>query len=384
MTYSRLFKPLFGVIVCNLMHSIHFILYSYRYSQINMSDSPGSPGSPDSTGSHTVSGNEFFSQVSRELVANDAVQHAHQAGHVDDAEAEASARAATRAAADAARDAVAAARVAADAARAAEFARAAADNTVQGRAFLYSTGARSAPNELARYRRTRRNNYKIPGGSRSKSKKYYTLKTGMYVGRHDRANTGSLFLGTRGNPANHRERMYGKGHPLSRMIGGAEAGDEAGYDDIVDVGIQYPHIGTDPQFWRVPDMQPATSMGNLWKTAGRAEAWARAGITNVEQFTRWMVVHAVGYAIAVITNPTVQSLATQVGKSTADFVYENPAAALVYVLPPPLNTFAVATAIVGYLGREWWRINVIRGGAVTRNRRNRRNNRRSRNHKLHT
>ena len=177
MTYSRLFKPLFGVIVCNLMHSIHFILYSYRYSQINMSDSPGSPGSPGSPDSHTVSGNEFFSPDSRELVANDAVQHAHRAGHVDAAEAEASARAAARAAADAARDAVAAARAAADAARAAEFARAAADNTVQGRSFLYSTRVRSAPKELVRHQR---NNYKIPGGSRSKSKKYKgknTLKT---------------------------------------------------------------------------------------------------------------------------------------------------------------------------------------------------------------
>ena len=204
----------------------------------------------------------------------------------------------------------------------------------------------------------------------------------MYVGRHDRANTGSLFLGTRGNPANHRERMYGKGHPLSRMIGGAEAGDE---DDIVDVRREYPHIGTDIQYWRDPDRQPATDMENLWKTAGRAEAWARAGITNVAQFTRWMAMNAIGYARAVITNPTVKSLAKQVGKSTADFVYENPAAALVYVLPPPLNTLAVATAIVGYLGREWWRTNVSnvrRGGAVTRNRRNRRNNRRSRNNKL--
>lgn len=339
-----------------------------------MSDSPGSPGSP---GSHTVSGNEFFSPVSRELVANDAVQHAHRAGHVDAIEAEASARAAARAAADAARDAVAAARAAADAARAAEFARAAADNTVQGRSFLYSTRVRSAPKELVRHQR---NNKNLPGGSRSKSKKYYTLKTGMYVGRHDRANTGSLFLGTRGNPANHRERMYGKGHPLSRMIGGAEAGD----DDIVDVGRVYPHIGTDLQYWRDPDRQPATNMENLWRTAGRSREWATVGIINITQFTQWMTVNAIGYARAVITNPTVQSLATQVGKSTADFVYENPAAALVYVLPPPLNTFAVATAIVGYLGREWWRTNVRRGGAVTRNRRNRRNNRRSRNHKLHT
>ena len=343
-----------------------------------MSDSPGSPGSPGSPDSHTVSGNEFFSPDSRELVANDAVQRAHRAGHVDAIEAETSARAAARAAADAARDAVAAARAAADAARAAEFARAAADNTVQGRFFLYTTGARSAPKELVRHQR---NNKNLPGGSRSKSKKYYTLKTGMYVGRHDRANTGSLFLGTRGNPANHRERMYGKGHPLSRMIGGAEAGDE---DDIVDVRREYPHIGTDIQYWRDPDRQPATDMENLWRTAGRAEAWARAGITNVAQFTRWMAMNAIGYARAVITNPTVQSLAKQVGKSTADFVYENPAAALVYVLPPPLNTLAVATAIVGYLGREWWRTNVRRGGAVTRNRRNRRNNRRSRNHKLHT
>lgn len=364
------------------MHSIHFILYSYRYSQINMSDSPGSPGSPDS---HTVSGNEFFSPDSRELVANEAVQRAHRAGHVDAIEAEASARAAARAAADAARDAVAAARDAAAAARAAEFARAAADNTVQGRSFLYSTRVRSAPNDLARHTRTKN----LPGGSRSKSKKYYTLKTGMYVGRHDRANTGSLFLGTRGNPANHRERMYGKGHPLSRMIGGAEAGDEAGYEagdeDIVDVRREYPHIGTDIQYWRDPDRQPATNMENLWRTAGRSREWATVGIINVAQFTRWMAMNAIGYARAVITNPTVQSLAKQVGKSTADFVCENPAAALVYVLPPPLNTLAVATAIVGYLGREWWRTNVRRGGAVTRNRRNRRNrrnNRRSRNNKL--
>jgi len=178
-------------------------------------------------------------------------------------------------------------------------------------------------------------------------------------GRNDRANSGSLFLGNRGRPTNPRKTPYGGSHPLSRLVGGAGVP-----PDFVDIGEEYPNIGLDPQYFRDPEMRPATNMENLWRTAGRAEAWARAGITTLAQFTRWMTINAIHYAQLILTDPRVISAAQKVGKSTADFVYENPAVALVYVLPPPLNTLAVATAIVGYLGRDWWRTNVGRGGAV--------------------
>ena len=188
------------------------------------------------------------------------------------------------------------------------------------------------------------------------------LGRGMYGGRNDRANTGSLFLGTRGNPENPRERMYGMAHPLSRMLGGAD--DDENYDDqYIDVGNEYPNVGIDPQYWRDPGRQPATQAEILWRTAGRASAWGKAGITNLAQFTRWMSVNAIHYAQLVLTDPNVISAAKKAGKSTGDFVYDNPAV-LVGVLPYPLNVLAVATAIVGYMGRDWWRANVGRGGAV--------------------
>ena len=95
---------------------------------------------------------------------------------VDPAEAAADAAEAAAEADEAARAAAAAARAAAEAARAADFARVAAPTTAGESTFLYTTGARSAPNDLALYRRTSRNNKNLPGGSRSKSKKYNTRK----------------------------------------------------------------------------------------------------------------------------------------------------------------------------------------------------------------
>jgi hypothetical protein len=144
------------------------------------------------------------------------------------------------------------------------------------------------------------------------------------------------------------------------MLGGADPNPD---DQYIDVGNEYPNVGIDPQYFRDPDLQPATQTEKLWRIAGRSGAWARAGIINVAQFTQWMSMNALHYAQLVLTDPNVISAAKKAGKSTGDFVYDNPAV-LVAVLPTPLNVLAVATAIVGYMGRDWWRANVGRGGAI--------------------
>lgn len=111
------------------------------------------------------------------------VQHADREGAAADAvERRADARAADAAADtadddadDVARAVADAARAAADAARVAALARVAAPTTAGESTFLYTTQARSAPNSLAPHPRN-----SVPGGSRSKSKKYKgknTLKT---------------------------------------------------------------------------------------------------------------------------------------------------------------------------------------------------------------
>ena len=190
-------------------------------------------------------------------------------------------------------------------------------------------------------------------------------------GRNDRANSGSLFLSNRGDADRHN-RYAGSGgaHPLSRLVGGADdeepidLGEEPVGDDPIDIGADYPNIGIDPYLFAFPDGRPNTNFENMWRTAGRFAGWADANVRNVAQFTQWLTINAVGYARAVLTNPRVIALAKEAGRSTKDFILENPATALLYVLPGPLQHKAVATAIVGYLGRNWWRDNVGRGGVM--------------------
>lgn len=113
----------------------------------------------------------FVQHADREGAAADAVERRADARVADAAAADDAADMAAEAA-DAAR---AAARATAAADRAADFARLADPTTAGESTFLYTTGARSAAKMLDRHTRTN-----LPGGSRSKSKKYKgknTLKT---------------------------------------------------------------------------------------------------------------------------------------------------------------------------------------------------------------
>ena len=142
----------------------------------NDSNSSASPVSPPGQFN-----GQFFLPEYREAAAADAVERRVAARMADAAAADAASddvAVIAAEAADAARAAAAAARAASAAARVA----AAADRaTAATRTFLYTTGARSAPNTLDRHTRTN-----LPGGSRYKSKIYKRKNTRKYNRRNSR------------------------------------------------------------------------------------------------------------------------------------------------------------------------------------------------------
>ena len=190
------------------------------------------------------------------------------------------------------------------------------------------------------------------------------MGTGISGGRNDRANSGSLFLSNRGDADRHN-RYSGSGvaHPLSRLVGGIGSDDED-FQELIPPLVPIGAIPSEPD-WSIKD-KAKNLAGRLAvaikdKTIDMAEI-AKTGITNIPALAIWLVRNATTYAQAVLTNPTVQKLAKDAGVSVVDFVSANPTVALIYVLPPPFNTVAVASAIVYYLGRNWWR--EYRGGVL--------------------